>query len=505
MAISSAIGSERRSRVSGYKIQKGFFDNVTSNLPQIIAVFGEANTANQASLSTNKREITSAQEAGDLYGYGSPIHNQMRILRPASGAGVGGIPTIVFPQAEASGATVTTIVWTVTGTATGNATHTAVISGRRSVDFAPYSYSIVSGDTPTAIATKITTAINSVLGSPVSATSALGVITLTTKWKGITSDQVTSKFDNNESAVGVTYAQTSRTAGAGVTSISAALNQFGNDWYTIVTNPYGEEKFTDLEQFNGIPDPDNPTGRYEGITFRPFVSLFGSTLSSRTAITAITDAAARIEQVTNVLCPAPNSEAMPWEAAANCARLFARTMQDSPHLDISNRSYPDMPIPDNSIIGDMSDYENRDFLIKRGASTVVLENAAYVVQDFVTTYHPAGENPLQFNYARNLIIDWNFSDGYRILENRNVKDHVIVLDDQITDATNAVKPKNWRAILHDYINDLAVRALIKDPEFSIDSLNVQIDPNNPNRFNTFLRYRRTGIARIQSTDVEVGF
>ena len=90
-AISTAIGSERRSRVSGYKIKKGFFDNVTSNLPQVIAVFGEANEANQASLSVAKKEITSAQEAAELYGYGSPLHQQFRILRPISGEGVGGI------------------------------------------------------------------------------------------------------------------------------------------------------------------------------------------------------------------------------------------------------------------------------------------------------------------------------------------------------------------------------------------------------------------------------
>ncbi|AGF91176.1 hypothetical protein CHPG_00024, partial [Cellulophaga phage phi3:1] len=90
--ISTAIGSERLARVDGYKIKKGFFDNVTSNLPQVIAIFGEANTANQAGLSVLKKEITSALEAAQTYGYGSPIHQQMRILRPENSDGVGGIP-----------------------------------------------------------------------------------------------------------------------------------------------------------------------------------------------------------------------------------------------------------------------------------------------------------------------------------------------------------------------------------------------------------------------------
>ena len=105
--ISTAVGLERLSRVAGYKIKKGFFTNETPNLPQIIAVFGEANTANQSGLTVTKKEVTSAKEAAEEWGYGSPIHQQMRILRPSSGDGVGGIPTVVFPQLTAGGATAT--------------------------------------------------------------------------------------------------------------------------------------------------------------------------------------------------------------------------------------------------------------------------------------------------------------------------------------------------------------------------------------------------------------
>ncbi|HMI01629.1 MAG TPA: hypothetical protein VK541_04060, partial [Pedobacter sp.] len=139
MSISTAIGSERRSRVSGYKIKRGFFDNETPNLPQVVVILGEANTANQASITETKKEITSADEAGQVYGFGSPIHQIMRILRPVSGDGIGGIPTIVIPQITAGGATATVIVWTVTGTATANATHTLIVGGRENLDFKPYS------------------------------------------------------------------------------------------------------------------------------------------------------------------------------------------------------------------------------------------------------------------------------------------------------------------------------------------------------------------------------
>lgn len=508
MAISTAIGLERKSRTSGYKLKKGFFSNTTPNLPQYVAIFGEANTANQAALSLTRKVITSAQEAAEEYGYGSPIHQQMRILRPKSGDGIGGIPTVVFPQESDVSATATTNEWTVTGTATANATHTLVINGRRTLDFQSYAYSVVLGDTPTVIAVKIADAINGVLASPVTATSALGVVTLTTKWKGSTSAELKTKVDNSNSDAGITYAQTNVTSGAGAVDLAASFSQISeNEWVTFISNPYGTDAtiLTAFEAFNGRPDDENPTGRYAGRIFKPFVSVFGSTLDDKDDLLAITDATARRNQNTNALAPAPKSEGFSCEAVANALVVYTRIAQDTPELDLNAKYYPDMPVPEDGVIGDMADYNNRDLLVKKGCSTVILENGAYQVQDFVTTYHIEGENPLQFAYVRNLTLDFNIAYAYRLLEAINVKDRVLVLDGQVTDAAKSIKPKQWKAVLYDFFDDLAVRGLIKDPEFSKESLLVEINETNPDRFDTFFRYSRTGIARIESTDVEAGF
>lgn len=503
-AISTAVGLERKSRTSGYKIKKGFFDNNTQNLPQIIAVFGEANDANQVGLDLTAKEITSAKEAAEEYGYGSPLHQIFRILRPQSGDGVGGIPTVAIPQASDAGATATEHEWTVTGVATANATHFIRIAGRTSLDFMEYDFAVVVGDDAAAIAAKIVNAVNSVLGSPVTAAAVAGVVTLTTKWKGLTSASLETKIEF-ANAAGVSYSQTATTDGAGAVDLAGALAQFGDNWYTAVINPYGAATLAALEAFNGVPDPENPTGRYDGQIFKPFMAFFGSVLDDKDDIAAITDAAARKDQVTNVLCPAPKSSGFPWEAAANVAYLFARTMQDTPELDVNAKAYPDMPVPTDGQIGDMGDYENRDFLVKKGSSTVALVNGKYSIQDLVTTYHPDGENPLQYAYARNLNLDWNISYAYRALETLFVKDHVMVRDEQSTDVPKAVKPKEWKARVQELFIELANAALINDPDFSKQSLQVQISQDNPDRFETFFRYRRTGVARIESTDVEAGF
>ena len=504
--ISNAVGIDRKSRVSGYKIKKGFFGDNTPNLPQLIAVFGEANTANQAGLSVDKVEVTSAKEAAVLFGYGSPIHQQMRILRPSGSNGVGGIPTIVFPQITDAAATSTSRVWTIAGAATANATHTAVIAGRTGLDFQNYSYTVSVGDTATQIAAKIVDAISGVLSTPVLATSTSGVVTFESKWKGLTSAELIVSFDNGNVDAGITYSETASTNGAGDVDLAATLSQFQEDWYTVVLNPYGADAtiLSTLETFNGAPT-DTPTGRYGSTVFRPFISLFGSSLAGKTDLSNISNNAARINQVTNVLCPAPNSNGFASEAAANVCVIFSRIAQDTPHLDVNSKSYPDMPTPSNGLIGEMSDYNNRDFLVKKGCSTVTLDNAAYKLQDLVTTYHPEGENPLQFAYPRNLNLDWNVKYGYTLLEDVNVKDHVLVADGQVTDALKSVKPKQWKAVLYDYFSDLAQRAIIREPEFSKESLNVLINDINPDRFDTSFKYKRTGVARIESTTAEAGF
>lgn len=503
--ISTAVGLERLSRISGYNIKKGFFSNQTQNLPQIIAVFGEANTANQSGLTTDKVEVTSASEAAELFGYGSPIHSIMRILRPISGDGVGGIPTIVFPQISAGGATATEREWTVVGTATANATHTVVVNGRTSVDFQTYAYDVAIGDTPTVIAGKMKDAINAVLGAPASGANTLGVVTFTSKWEGATSAELNITVDTGNNSAGVTYSQTDSTNGAGSVSLADSLAQFGDDWYTMVINPYGTAQLSALESFNGLPSDTNPTGRYSGLIFKPFVSFFGSVLSDKDNLATITNDSARISQVTNVLCPAPASSGFTFEAAANVVNLASVMYQNNPHLDVNNLAYPDMPIPATGNIGDLKDYNNRDFLIKKGCSTVMLKNGAYVIQDLVTTYHPAGEVPLQYSYVRNLVLDWNIADAYRTLEELYLKDKTLVADTQQVDVDGVIKPKEWKVIVFDLFDDAAQKALINEPQFSKDSLQVQISSTNPNRFETAFKYKRTGIARIESTTASAGF
>lgn len=498
---SDAIAINRISRIVGYKIVKGDFSTVTPNLPQRIAVLGEANDANQSTLDLTPTKITSAQQAGLKYGWGSPLYLICRILLPTSGGGVAGnAPVWVYPQAKAAGALPKIVEIAPSGNATDNGTHTIKIGGREGLEGVFYNVDIVAGDTPTVISQKITDAVNNVLGSPVTGVDHPYYSALTTKWSGLTANDLKVSVDTNGNDCGITYSFPVIQAGSGTPSVQAQLDNFGNDWNTIVVNGYGTvtSVMTALETFNGITDPDSPTGRYQGIIMKPFIAITGSVAEDPSSLTD-----GRLNDVTIAIAPAPLSEGFPFEAAANMTVLFANVSQNTPHLDVAGKSYPDMPTP--TAIGAMAIYNNRDEIVQKGCSTVDLVKGKYLMEDFVTTYHPVGETPPQFRYCRNLMIDLNIRYGYYLLEQINVVDHAIAADEDTVNAVKVIKPKQWKQILNGYADDLALRALIVQPDFMKNSLDVTLSATNPDRLDTNFKTKRSGFVRESSTTVTTGF
>lgn len=499
--ISDAVSSAAKSRIVGYKLAKGDFRTSSPNLPQLITLIGQANTANQADLDTGRVQITTAQQAGQLYGYGSPIHMAARILLPKGGGGVSSIPVYVHAQEAAVGATSKIIEVTPTGVATSNGTHTLVIAGRENIDGLFYNININKDDTTAEITEKMKDAVNAILSSPMTATDDDYVTTFESKWKDETADKITITVNTNGDDLGITYSINETQAASGVPSVTSSLELIGNNWVTIVCNTYTNTQIlTALELYNGIADPNNPTGRFVGIVMKPFVAIFGNTDNDPSAITD-----ARLNEMTNALAPAPLSACLPLEAAANMTVLHATTSQDNPHLDVAGKYYPDMIAP--SVIGDMSDYVNRDSFVKKGCSTVDLVGGRYMIQDFVSTYHPLGEEPPQYAYCRNLMIDNNVRYTYFLQEQINVVDHAIADDDAIVRASKVIKPKQWKQILSgkSFAEDLASRVLIVDLAFTQESIRVGLSTTNPDRLETAFKYKRSGFARVIPTTAEAGF
>jgi phage tail sheath gpL-like len=505
MTTSTAVSLDRISRVVGYKVKKANFGGITPNLPQRIAILGEANTANQGGIDETPFSFISASEVGAKYGYGSPLHLISRILRPISGNVLGGIETVIYPQPEGvATAGVYTLGVTVATTVTANVTHKLYINGRSNLDGVSYDLNLAIGDTQADVTQKIIDAVSNVLSSPVNAALAVQDVAFTSKWAGATA-ALNVRIDVGKNAAGVVYAEVSNVAGTGDPSIANALANFGNEWNTLVINPYGSAQFSALEAHNGVPDPDVPTGRYSATNFKPYVALFGSLLDTVAGIIAITDDNARKDQVTNVLCPAPNSEGFAFEAAANMIVTCALKFQNSPHLGNGGVSYNDMPIPSDKDIGDFADYNARNQMAKAGSSTVLLENGKYTVQDFATTYHPDGEVPAKFRKVRDLNINWNIAFGWNIRQTNDIWDKAITKDDEPVSVGDTISPKQGKQLIFSYADELVGKALIADAQFTKDSALVGINQSNPARLDTFFRVKITSTADIVSSDVEFDF
>lgn len=71
--------------------------------PQSICVLAQG--ASAVVYSSTKRRVTSAPEAGLVYGYGSPIHLIVEQLLPTNGDGVGTIPVNIYPLQDDGSAT----------------------------------------------------------------------------------------------------------------------------------------------------------------------------------------------------------------------------------------------------------------------------------------------------------------------------------------------------------------------------------------------------------------
>jgi hypothetical protein len=491
----SAVGSNNVASIVGYQLSV-LLQNSTSNLPQRVAVLCEANHANQDSLDVSEWEATSLKAVGLRYGFGSPAYQIARIMMPI----LNGIPLVFYPQSEAAGATAKVYEITPVGTATSSATHTIKIDGRDGLDAQFYNITINQGDSSDQITDKITDAVNSVLGAPMSATDTDYVNTFTSKWRGETANALTVSVDTNGNDAGITYIINSIQNGAGVPSIADALALMEPKWNTIGINSYGTNTTicSALEAWTGIPDPDAPTGRYIGIVMKPIIWLTGSVDEDPSSFTD-----PRKAQVAISISPAPLGLILPMEVAASDGGTWAVIAQDNPALDVLNKRLVDIPAP--TLIGVMSNYNDRDRIVKKGCSTVDLINGNYVMKDPITTFHPDGDLRPAWRWRRDLMVDFNVRFRYKVLEDIFVVGKIIANDSDSVQNGEIIKPKDWKQILiTSFFAGLVSDGLIADLDFSVASLQVSIDQNNPNRFNTFFRYKKTGIARISATEAESG-
>jgi phage tail sheath gpL-like len=289
-------------------------------------------------------------------------------------------------------------------------------------------------------------------------------------------------------------------------------NAFGDVWYSIVVNPFGRNAkvYEILAELNGKPSENGGTGRWNAQIVKPFIAISGTSQSCITTLESPTGRPA--EDLTNVLGTAPNSSNTDAEIAAAYAALFAEQSRSKPQLDIAGKKLPVLKLGEIGEIGEMANYNKRDTLLKAGVCTVTydMQLQGYVVQDFVTFRRmpDQSQKARDWNYCRNIMLDFNIAYNYQILQARTLLGKVIVKDDEVISASTSsdvIRLSVWKAAVVNFFTQMIALAYITDQEYCNENLFVELSGTNPKRINTQFAYKRTETVGIASTTAFAGF
>lgn len=202
----------------------------TPAMPHKILVMGQrlATGAVQAGVPT--RLLSAAQAQAD-FGRGSQLAAMVAAVKGAN------------PFTEAWAVALDDLVTGVAaqGTVTLTATSPAAggmafyVAGRR------VQVSVASTDTAATLATALAAAINADGDMPVTATAALGVVTLTCRWKGLTGNDIDLRHSHHQGErlpTGVTLAISPMAGGLGNPDVNVAIAAMGATQYHTLVMPY---------------------------------------------------------------------------------------------------------------------------------------------------------------------------------------------------------------------------------------------------------------------------
>ncbi len=488
MAISTAVDPTAVARVVGIKTQFVNLQGQSPFLPQRVAVVGQGNSS--ATYSTDKLQITSSAQAGEAYGFGSPIHLAAKQLLPDNGDGLGSIPLTVYPLDDAATGVAATGDITPAGTAAANASFRVRVNGVLSEVF-----TVLTTDNVAAMTAKITTAINAVLDMPVTAVDGTTQVDLTSKWEGTSANDI-KVFIVGDLPAGLSFAITQLSGGLVNPDVDDALNNIGNVWETLVVNCLDVADTVTLDKYSTFGE-----GRWGALVRKPLIVFTGNTEADVNTATAVSSV--RTTDRVNAQLVAPGSDNLPFVVAARQVARIAKVANDNPPRDYGSS-------PADGLLagtdGQQWDYTQRDFAVKAGSSTVEVRDGIVTIADVVTFYAPTGQPNPAYRYVVDIVRLQNILFRIGLTFDSAEWDGAPLLpDSDPTINPSAKKPRMAKAALADIIDGLGLDAIISNPEAAKQSIQVAIDALNPNRLNSKVTVQLSGNTNIRSIDLDFGF
>lgn len=460
------------------------------SLPQHIAILAQGASATTYSLAPKR--ITSAGQAAQTYGFGSPIHLAALELFPPPGGGVGAIPVTVLPLADSyPGGLPATGTITPAAVATLAATYWVRIAGIVSAAF-----SIAVGDNVATQCDKIVAAVAAMLQLPMLATDASTHVTLDAKWDGASGNALRVEVIDSagDPATGFTIVQPA--GGAADPDVSSALDGINSEWITMVVNGLGPTNTAALTALAAKGE-----ARWEQLVRKPFVAFVGNPEPDVTIATAVTSTR-KADRVNSQLV-SPGSVHLPIQIAAAQVREIAKVANDNPPTDYGSRRVTTL-LPGEDTL--QWNYAERDLAVKAGSSTIEIKNGLVNVSDVVTMYHPDGEVPPAYRHVVDIVKLMTIIFNIDLEFNQPSWDGApLIPDGQPTVNPNARRPASAKAAVNRIIDGLALEAIVSDPATAKESTTANISSTNPKRLDVSTTVQLSGNSNIISVDLNFGF
>jgi phage tail sheath gpL-like len=488
MPISTAVDPSAVARVVGIQTKYANLQAGAQFLPQRIAVVGQGLTG--GSYSTTKRRVTSSTEAGEVYGFGTPVHLAVQQLLPANGDGVGSVPVTVYPMNDdGSGvAAVGTITPDVSSPETTPQAYVVNVSEVQSQQFV-----VSPGDTVADVTALITDAINAVLSMPVTAVDGTTEVTLTSKWKGESANDITI------TTVGVgntVFTDVDPAGGLVNPAVDGALAQVGSVWETMMLNCLNISDTTALDAYSVFGE-----GRWGSLIHKQLVVFSGEVETDLNTAIALADS--RPLDRTNSQLNGVGSNNLPFVVAARESARIVSLANSNPPYDYGSQKASGL---DTGTDGEQWDYAQQDTAVKAGVSTINVVDGLMKLADTVTMYHPSGEEPPAYRYVVDIVKLQNITYGLSsIFESDEWDGAPLLNDDDPTTNPGAKRPKDAKGAVFSLLDALGLNAIIADVPFAKANTLVEIDSGNPKRLNVSITLKLSGNTNIRSIDLNFGF
>jgi phage tail sheath gpL-like len=491
MTTSTAVSVGTVARVTGIEfIPRDLSGGAAKFLPQQVGIVGQG--ADATTYASTRVQLTSANQAGTTYGYGSPIHLAAMQLLPANGDGVGIVPVWAYPlQADGSGVAAAGDILPA-GTGTASASFKIVCNNIESAEFV-----VPAASSASAVITLMIAAVDAKPEFPMIATDGTTTCTFTSKWAGVSSNALSlSVLTTSTSAYGNTFTVTQPTGGLVNPDVDDALNAIGSNWISLVLNCMESDDTASLTKFNTWGE-----GRWNSLVNKQAVVFTGDVQS--TVAGAITVPDARKTDRINCQLVSPGSSDLPFVVAARQLARIAKLANDDPAFDYGGRKATGLTPGADSV---QWTHTQRQQAILGGSSTIEVQDSVVELSDTITMYHPTGEDPPMYRYVVDIVKLMQVSYGLQLIFKRDDWNGApLVPNDQIISSPTAKKPYMAVADISSMIDGLAREAVLSDPETAKSTIVANINETDPKRLDVSFTIQLSGNTNIKSLTVYWGF